>query len=242
MRDTGKTRRYYLAALAARTAVFAALVLYALTSPEGFSASLALPWRWSPVAAAWLALMVSMALRLFPSRWESLGCQKAFTHRHRPTGVTPSRQERRQGDLGAAKVLALWCAVNALFLFGQARGWLDSRFMVCLAGFYGVCDIVCILFYCPFQSWLMHNRCCTVCRIFDWDYLMLCTPLLGIRSPLTVSACTLAAVIFLRWELGCRRHPERFYESGNDALRCANCQEHLCRYKRKLAGKLSRRR
>lgn len=66
MKDTGKTRRYYLAALAARTAAFAALVLYALASPEGFAASLALPWRWSPATVAWLALMVSMALRLFP--------------------------------------------------------------------------------------------------------------------------------------------------------------------------------
>ena len=29
---------------------------------------------------------------------------------------------------------------------------------------------------------MMHNRCCTTCRIYDWDYLMLCTPLLALQN------------------------------------------------------------
>ena len=56
--------------------------------------------------------------------------------------------------------------------------------------------------------------------------------------PLGVAACLLAAVIFLRWETAYRRHPERFLECGNDALRCKNCQEQLCRYKRSLSAAL----
>ena len=134
-------------------------------------------------------------------------------------------------------MLALWAAVNALFFLGYAKGWLGRRFLVCLAGFYGVCDIVCILFYCPFQSWLMHNRCCTTCRIYDWDYLMLCTPLLCIPGLFRLTACSLAAFIFLRWEVTFLRRRERFFEASNDALRCAQCQEHLCKYKRALAAK-----
>ena len=86
----------------------------------------------------------------------------------------------------------------------------------------------------------MRNRCCATCRIFDWDYLMLCTPLLAVPTPLTLSACALALFVFLRWEVTYRRHPERFFESANDALRCANCHEQLCRHKRRLARWLHR--
>ena len=64
---------------------------------------------------------------------------------------------------------------------------------------------------------------------------MLCTPLLGLRGILALSACLVALVLLIRWEAAYRRHRERFFESGNEALRCAGCQEHLCRYKRALA-------
>ena len=130
----------------------------------------------------------------------------------------------------------VWVCGNALVFFCYAQGWLGLRFLVCLAGFYGVCDIVCILFFCPFQTFWMHNRCCTTCRIYDWDYLMLCTPLLAVGGPLAISACALAAVLFVRWEVVHARHPERFYEESNQALRCSACQEQLCRYKRRLAA------
>ena len=240
MKTSPRVRRFYWFSLAARLAAFLALAAYALAAPQRFLEDLAGARRLTPLTVCWLLLMGSMVFRLFPSSVESLGCQKAYARRARLTGALPPAEEIRQADRGAWKVLALWAAVNALFFLGYAKGWLGRRFLVCLAGFYGVCDIVCILFYCPFQSWLMHNRCCTTCRIYDWDYLMLCTPLLAIPSALALSACALAAVVFLRWEVTYRRHRERFFECSNDALRCANCQEHLCKYKRALATRLKR--
>ena len=241
MAHFSSTRRYYVAVLLARAAAFLALTVYALAAPARFLADLSgAPPLTSPILICWLLLMAAMVFRLFPSRIESLGCQKEFAGTFRPTGRRPDPSEIRRADLGALKVLLFWAAANALFFLGYARGWLDRRFLVCLAGFYGVCDIVCILFFCPFQSWMMHNRCCTTCRIYDWDYLMLCTPLLAIPSVLALSACALAAVVFLRWEITYRRHRERFFECSNDALRCANCQEHLCKYKRALSARLKR--
>ena len=241
MLHSASTRRYYAVVFLARLAAFLVLVVYALAAPARFLADLTgVPHPTSPILICWLLLMASMIFRLFPSKVESLGCQKEFAGRFRPTGQAPDPGEVRQADLGALRVLLFWTAANALFFLGYAKGWLDRRFLVCLAGFYGVCDIVCILFFCPFQSWMMHNRCCTTCRIYDWDYLMLCTPLLAIPSALALSACALAAVVFLRWEVTYRRHRERFFECSNDALRCANCQEHLCKYKRALATRLKR--
>ena len=241
MLHSASTRRYYAVVFLARLAAFLVLVVYALAAPARFLADLTgVPRPTSPILICWLLLMASMIFRLFPSKVESLGCQKEFAGRFRPTGQAPDPGEVRQADLGALRVLLFWTAANALFFLGYAKGWLDQRFLVCLAGFYGVCDIVCILFFCPFQSWMMHNRCCTTCRIYDWDYLMLCTPLLAIPSVLALSACALAAVVFLRWEAAYRRRQERFFGRSNDALRCANCQEHLCKYKRAIAARLKR--
>ena len=55
---------------------------------------------------------------------------------------------------------------------------IDKYFLFMVGLAYGVCDIICILFFCPFQTWFMKNRCCTTCRIYNWDFAMLCTPFL----------------------------------------------------------------
>ena len=185
------TRHFYIACLLARSAAFLFLVGYALTAPESFQADLtASPFHLTPLTAVWALLILSMISRFFPSKVESLGCQKEFSGRFRPTGEEkPSRQELRASNRGALLVLLSWVALNAVFYICYWKGILGARFMVCLAGFYGVCDIICILFFCPFQAWMMHNRCCTTCRIFNWDYIMMCTPLMVLRGPLILSAC-----------------------------------------------------
>jgi len=234
-----RTRRYYVACLFARSAALIALVAYALAAPDQFITDLYDGHAISPITVCWLLLMLSMIVRLFPSPVESLGCQKAFARRFHPSGQSPSKEELRFANKGALIALLFWVILNSLFFIGHHTiSWMDDRFMVCLAAFYGVCDIICILFFCPFQAWMMHNRCCTTCRIYDWDYLMICTPLLGLRNALAISACVLAAYIFLHWEYTYHRHKEWFFESSNCALKCGQCQEHLCRYKRSLANKV----
>ena len=238
MKSSGRIRHFYIACLLARIAAFAFLVGYALLAPVHFAADLtSSPFHPTPLTVVWLLLMASMIFRFFPSKLESLGCQKEFSRRFRPREGSVSPQEIRNANRGALWVLLSWLALNGLFYLGYAHHILDKRFMVCLAGFYGVCDIICILFFCPFQAWMMHNRCCTTCRIFNWDYIMICTPLMVLTGPLARSACLLSLALLLRWEITYIRRRERFFESSNESLRCANCQEHLCKYKRALSRK-----
>ena len=229
------TRHFYIACLLARTAAFLFLVGYALLMPESFQSDLTDgAFHITPLTSVWVLLMLSMFSRFFPSKVESLGCQKEFSGRFRPSGEIPSPEEIHYANRGALLALLFWLALNAVFFFLY---WIDvvgALFMVFLAGFYGVCDIICILFFCPFQAWMMHNRCCTTCRIFNWDYIMICTPLMVLKGPLVLSACILSVILLLRWEITHARHPHRFYESGNRAMRCNECQEHLCKYKRAL--------
>jgi len=241
MKASSRTRKFYIACLLLRAAAFLSLTAYAIFRPERFSAELRIgladPAHPTVLTVIWLGLIVAMLLRFFPSSTESLGCQKEFAGRFVPTGKSPRRTELQDAAKGALRVLLAWVLFNSLFFFGYGKGLLSDRFMVCLAAFYSVCDIICILFFCPFQSWMMHNRCCTICRIYNWDFLMICTPLLCLSGVLTSSACAVAALLVLRWELTYLKHRERFFESSNKALQCSQCREQLCRYKRNLARK-----
>ncbi len=182
----------------------------------------------------WVAFVVEMLLRFIPSKLESMGCQKVFERNYDPISkdAAPVIQPRRVTLL----VLAVWLFLNAIigllyFLHIFDRSIL---FIICLG--YSVCDIICILFFCPFQTWFMKNKCCTTCRIYNWDFAMMFTPLVFIPSIYTWSLLGISLLLLLKWEITVYRHPERFSESTNRCLSCAYCNEKLCHQKKQLRG------
>ena len=179
----------------------------------------------------WLVYAAEMICRFFPSRLESPGCQKQFRLNHIPTGESDPTLPARRGTLTVALV---WLALNGVIAALYYTGLIDVGILLLVSLFYGVCDMICILFFCPFQMWFMKNRCCTVCRIYNWDFAMMFTPLLLIPHPYTWSLLAMSLTILLRWEITLRRHPERFSEKTNACLSCKNCDEKLCLHKRHI--------
>ena len=104
--------------------------------------------------------------------------------------------------------------------------------LLCLA--YSVCDMICILFFCPFQTWFLKNKCCCTCRIYNWDYAMMFTPLFFVRKSYTWSLLVLSVALLARWEITFYKYPERFSEATNGYLGCRNCSEKLCAHKNQL--------
>ena len=110
----------------------------------------------------WGFFLVEMILRFFPSKFESPGCQKQFAKNYVKTGKTNIEIQ----DNNAVMLVALiWIAFNGVFGALHMRGILDDGIMILLCSFYSVSDMICILFFCPFQSWLLKNKCCCSCRI-----------------------------------------------------------------------------
>ena len=185
-------------------------------------------WIW---IAALAIYAVEMVLRCFPSDYESMGCQKQFPQNYRPTGASaPQMQPWTRTFAAAAAWLLLNGTIGVLYrvkLIGK-----DILILISLA--YGVCDMICILFFCPFQTWFMKNRCCAVCRIYNWDFAMMFTPYLFIPNGYTWSLLGMSLLLLLRWEITVHRHPERFAENTNAALSCKNCEEKLCHHKKQL--------
>ena len=185
----------------------------------------------------WLVFVVEMIFRFFPSRVESMGCQKQFARNYKSTGKnTPVLQASQTTFLVAAAWIALNAGIAALYFTNVIDEGI--LLLICLA--YSVCDMICILFFCPFQTWFMKNKCCTSCRIYNWDYAMMFTPLILVKSYYTWSLLGIALILLLKWEILARVHPERFSETTNQNLSCACCQEKLCHHKRQLRTFLSR--
>ena len=179
----------------------------------------------------WAVFVFEMVLRFFPSRYESPGCQKQFAQNYIKSGSTRIVIPDNNGTVLVALV---WIVFNGIFGALHMEGIIDDVIMILLCGLYSVCDMICILFFCPFQTWFMKNKCCAVCRIYNWDYAMMFTPLFFVRGDYSWSLLVLSVALLIRWEITFYLHPERFSEQTNDYLQCSNCTEKLCTHKRQL--------
>ena len=182
----------------------------------------------------WVVFAMEIILRFFPSSWESMGCQKQFSRNYLPTGNTDDLKKNLVPGMVTFAMAAAWFALNGAIGCLYLLGVIDQGIMLLVSLAYSVCDMICILFFCPFQSWFMKNKCCGSCRIYNWDYAMMFTPLVFIPGVYTWSLLALALMLLARWEVTYKLYPERFYEVTNKNLACVNCREKLCHHKKQL--------
>ena len=189
----------------------------------------------------WLVFVVEIALRFFPSKIESMGCQKQFK-RNFKTRKEPKENtilHRRGSNIIVAVITIAVAAIIGALFYG---GVIDEEliFIICL--FFSVFDMICILFFCPFQEWIMGNKCCVTCQIYNWDYPMMFLPLIFVRNAYTLSLLLLSFALVIEWEILRKKYPERFLEKTNCSLSCENCQEKLCSHKKSLRRFLAKHR
>ena len=181
----------------------------------------------------WVVFAFEMLLRFFPAPIESMGCRKQFARNFRPTGAgTP--ELRRQINQGLGITVAAWILLNGAIGALYRLGILDGGILLLISLAYSVCDMICILFFCPFQTWFMKNKCCTTCRIYNWDYAMMFTPMLFLGNFYGLSLLAIALALLIQWEVLAWLHPERFSQHTNESLACQGCTEKLCHHKKQL--------
>ena len=183
------------------------------------------------ISVIFVIFTLEMIFRFFPSRIESPGCQKQFASNYIKSGET---QIAIPDNNSTVLVLLVWIGFNGIFGALYLAGIFDDGIMLLISCAYSVCDMICILFFCPFQTWFLKNKCCSTCRIYNWDYAMMFTPLFFVLRPYTWGLLVLSVALLIRWEVTFSRHPERFSEQTNEYLRCQNCTEKLCSHKKQL--------
>ena len=180
----------------------------------------------------WVIFTGEMIQRFIPSKSESPGCQKQFAKNYIKSGSTDIAIQENNATM---LVALIWVLFNGIFGALYMTGIFDDGIMIILSCVYSVCDVICILFFCPFQTWFLKNKCCCTCRIYNWDYAMMFTPLFFVKSPYTWSLLGLSLILLIRWEITFFRYPERFSDKTNAYLSCSNCSEKLCSHKKQLA-------
>ena len=228
-------RKSYEARFVFRLCVLALTVVMYFLHPDsfdvlkGFNSLHEFSW----LHLLWIAWVVDMIMQLVPVRgYLPLGSLKQFQGFYRPVRRLLDRNEAipflRKGAIDSLKVFGIWALlVGGIGVLWTARVLREKELLLISVVFY-VCDLICVLFWCPFRAWILKNRCCTTCPIFNWDHLMMFSPLLFIPGMFSLSLFAVAAIVFLVWEVCFVFHPERFCEDTNVALQCHNCTDRLC--------------
>ena len=229
-----KIRRAYFIRLVFRSAVFAACLAAALLRPEAFRILRGREFfhAFSPFQLLWIIWIIDMLLQLIPVKNAlPLGSQKHFHFRFKPIRDVINYKALRRHIVdttkAAYKVMLLWIVLTAVLSVLRAYNVINDivLFMVS-TGFY-VCDLICVLIWCPFRL-ILKNRCCTTCRIFNWDHLMMFTPMLMVNGFFSLSLLAMAVAVWIFWEVCVMLYPERFWEHSNVSLSCDNCTDKLC--------------
>ena len=197
--------------------------------------------RWIGVDIFWVFLLVDLLWRFIPGKFHHIGQQKYLKRNFKAspnyaqTGAFTEREKeyKKTTDKRAVFTLAAFFLMNAawmvLYLLGIFRP--QELFGIMLLYFLG--DMICVLGFCPFRLIFLRHRCCNVCRIYNWDSVMLVTPIMFVPGWYSWSLGVIAVIYTVLWEVSYYKHPEWFYGSSNTALNCNHCNHGLCPYRYK---------
>ncbi len=227
-------RKRYIARLVGRCVVLAISLALFFAFPSAFD--ILNGWsffsKFSMFHILWVIWLIDMICQLIPIRHHiPLGSQKLFRNRFRPIREKINRPALKKHisatTKAAGRVMILWVSLVAVIGALYYLGVIDKKMLLLISIVFYVCDLICVLIWCPFRL-ILKNRCCTTCRIFNWDHLMMFSPLVFMGGFYALSLFALAFVVWLVWEISILVYPERFWEFSNDALKCSNCTDKLC--------------
>ena len=196
----------------------------------------------SPLYVLWLVFMVMMVMHLFPNKKLSMALKK---NKEENYVEVPGYLEHellkfvQDQNIKAWKVMLLCLCFNAIWGFLYLFEVIDNADLLMLTVFYFLCDYICILFFCPFQTYIMKNKCCVNCRIYDWGHFMMFTPMLFIKNFFSWSLLFTSLVVLIRWEIVYAKHPQRFWSGSNQTLQCASCKDKTCQIKGRLKNSVN---
>lgn len=243
MRGTNKKERpligLYNVRLVYRMVLF--LVVIALYKEENHVFDVVLPGqfltRFTFLHILWGIWMLDLLMQLIPLKGViAMGSGKHFAQYYKRARM-PYKKEMltdyiEKSNKGAVRVAIVWSLVTVGIGYLRWKQYIGVRELVLISVFFYVCDLICVVIWCPFQRLFMKNRCCTTCRIFNWDHLMMFVPMLFIPSFYAYSLVVPSILIVVIWEMKVNFYPERFWSVSNDQLKCSNCSDKMCSQKR----------
>ena len=230
----------YLISLIFRILIFGSVLALYLTNREWLSDMALQPIikGITPIHILWVVFMIIMLMHIFPvDKLMTMALRKADKEVFVPipdydkAGLLEFIKEQNSR---AWYVMLVWLMFNCIFGVLSLMDIIGPSDLIMLTVFFFLCDYICILFFCPFQTFIMKNKCCVNCRIYDWGHFMMFTPMLFIKDFFSWSLFVTSFIVLIRWEIVYAKHPERFWSGSNQVLKCASCKDKICGVKGKL--------
>ncbi len=229
-----KTRKKYFVRLIGRILVFIICLLFCFFNPKSFDILKDMNFfsEFSVFHIFWLIWVFDIVLQIVPVKNRiALGSQKLFANRFMPVRNKVKYSILKEYVISttksAYKVMVIWALLITLIGVLYYKDIINNIVLFMISVFFYVCDLICVLIWCPFRL-IMKNKCCTTCRIFNWDHIMMFSPLIFVGGFYAGSLVILSFVAWLVWELCVIIYPERFCEMTNAALKCSECTDKLC--------------
>ena len=229
-----KTRKLYILKLIGRSVIFIICAVLCYVSPASFRALTPGYFfrEFTLLHVLWIIWVLDMIQQIVPLKNKlPLGSMKLFANRFRPIREKINYQALREYVItttkAAYKVMILWVALVLAIGVLYHTGVIGRIGLFIISVCFYVCDLICVLIWCPFRL-LMKTRCCTTCRIFNWDHLMMFSPLIFMGGFYSVSLVVMSVLAWLVWEVCIMMYPERFWDKSNLALKCSECVDKLC--------------
>lgn len=228
------TRRQYIWKLIGRIIVLIGCVLLCIYHSQSFAILDGFKFfeSFSVLHILWVIWMLDMFVQIVPVKNKvALGSQKLFANRFRPIREKINYKALRDYVVSttkaAYKIFVLWALFILIIGVLYHSNIINKTGIFMITVFFYVCDLICVLIWCPFRL-IMKNKCCTTCRIFNWDHLMMFTPFIYVGGFYATSLVVIAFLAWLVWELCVMLYPERFWEKTNVSLKCCECTDKLC--------------
>ena len=234
MRTISEMRKRYLVRLVGRVLIFVVCLIMCFVAPHRFEILESNNFfkEFSIFHILWLIWMADMILQIVPLKNKvALGSQKLFANRFRPIREKINYKALKHYIISvtssAYMVMLIWVLLIAIIGGLYYTNAISKLWLFMISVFFYVCDLICVLIWCPFRL-IMKNKCCTTCRIFNWDHLMMFSPLIFAGGFFAISLVIMAILAWLIWELCVMFYPERFWEMTNLSLKCCECTDKLC--------------
>ena len=154
---------------------------------------------------------------------------------YKPVDGVRIKNDIKKQSRKAIRILILWIVFLVVEGLSYYSHIINEKTIVVGMISLRIFDKLFILVWCPFGA-IMGNKCCTTCRIYGWDQLMLNSPLVFLPSVPSYTLILISIIYFIDWEISVKRHPERFSTISNTAIRCSNCCEICGRCRNKNKG------
>lgn len=236
-----KMMKQYMLKLAVRVLIFAGVLVFYIWNKDLLTDFMtrSVFMGITPLHVLWLIFIVMMLAHIVPRERITMALRKAEPEPYQEvSGYSELElyQFIREQNVRAWRVMLVWLFLNGVIGFFYLFQVLDEGDLLMFTVFFFLCDYICILFFCPFQSFIMKNKCCVNCRIYDWGHFMMFTPMLFIRNFFSWSLFFTSCVVLIHWEVLYAKYPERFWSGSNQTLQCASCKDKTCQIKNKLAN------